>query len=183
MHRSIKYRLRTLNRLTFARLIPDAIKRASPYMRLRSFVLGHEAMYDAEYYVGVESQAVESAVPVSNSIISYLRPRSVIDVGCGTGALLSAFREQGLRVAGLEYSEAALEYCRRRGLAVTKFDIERDDTVSVLSGQKYDVCITTAAGTTVTRSLRPKRARNSFMQDGCGSIATTFAPMDINASV
>jgi SAM-dependent methyltransferase len=134
--------LLNLTRLTIARFVPASIKRSSAYLRLRDFVLGHDAIYNAEYYArDVEGPAVESAGTISNTITSYFKPKSLIDVGCGTGALLSAFREQGLFVTGLEYSEAGLEYCRRRGLTVTKFDIERDDLGSVLKGQKYDVCI------------------------------------------
>jgi len=33
----------------------------------------------------------------------------IIDVGCGTGALLEALRDRGCDVFGLEYSEAALK--------------------------------------------------------------------------
>ena len=89
----MKQALITLNRLTLARVIPDAVKGTPFYLRLRSFALGrdavHNAIYNAEYYArDVEGPAVESAGPISNSIMSHFRPKSVIDVGCGTGALL-----------------------------------------------------------------------------------------------
>ena len=50
----------------------------------------------------------------------------MIDVGCGTGALLAAFRECGCTVNGLEYADPGIEYCRRRHLPVRKFNVEKD---------------------------------------------------------
>ena len=38
-----------------------------------------------------------------------------------------ALRDRGCGVWGLEYSEAALHYCRNRRLDVARFDLERDD--------------------------------------------------------
>ena len=70
---------------------------------------------------------MESAATIAGSIIADLAPSSVFDVGCGTGALLEALATRGCSVAGLEYSEAALAYCRRRALDVRKFDLEHDD--------------------------------------------------------
>jgi hypothetical protein len=49
--------------------------------------------------------------------------RRVIDVGCGTGALLEVLKDYGCTCLGLEYSEAGLKMCRSRGLDVRKFDI------------------------------------------------------------
>jgi cyclopropane fatty-acyl-phospholipid synthase-like methyltransferase len=157
-----------LTRATFAALVPAPMKKLTLYQRLRSFVLGHDAIYNAEYYAkDVEGAAVESAAPISNSIISYFTPESVIDVGCGTGALLSAFRQRGVLVMGLEYSKAGLEYCRKRGLTVTKFNIERDDISTVLSGKKYDVCISLE----VAEHL-PKGAANRYV-----ALLSSLAPI------
>ena len=89
----------------------------------------------------VEAAAIQSAGPISNSIILQFSPKSVIDVGCGTGALLAAFRERGYLVAGIEYSDAGLHYCRARGLIVTKFDIEQDVPTSMFAGPQYDIAI------------------------------------------
>ncbi len=45
-----------------------------------------------------------------------LRGRRVLDVGCGTGGVLSAFGSDVVTV-GVDRSRAALAYCRRRGIA------------------------------------------------------------------
>lgn len=88
---------------------------------------GHDLIYNAEYYAKtVEGPAVESAGEIAASIVADLRPASVIDVGCGTGALLEVLRSRGCSVFGLEYSTKALEYCRARNLDVERFDLEGD---------------------------------------------------------
>jgi len=47
-------------------------------------------------------------------------------------------RRRGCQVLGLEYSEAALRYCRSRDLDVRKFDLERD---TLADDQTFDVAI------------------------------------------
>lgn len=45
------------------------------------------------------------------------RDPAVLDAGCGTGGMLVAFRDAGFRnVQGFDFSEAALHFCRERGL-------------------------------------------------------------------
>jgi SAM-dependent methyltransferase len=63
---------------------------------------------------------------MAKTITERFQPKTVIDVGCGTGALLEAFGGLGCEARGLEYSEAALAYCRRRKLSVRKFNLEKD---------------------------------------------------------
>mgnify|MGYP001267042470 CR=1 FL=1 len=44
------------------------------------------------------------------------RSLRVLDAGCGTGGLLSLMLNHGHEVAGLDFSDYALAYCRERGL-------------------------------------------------------------------
>ena len=74
----------------------------------------------------VDETTAASAVAIADSILAAFEPRSVVDVGCGTGALLDRLRGSGVAVKGLEYTETGLRYCLRRGLEVERFDIERD---------------------------------------------------------
>jgi 2-polyprenyl-3-methyl-5-hydroxy-6-metoxy-1,4-benzoquinol methylase len=139
---TLKNSITKLARMTSQNIIPASIKGLKLYRNLRTLLLAHDDIYDAEYYErDVEAAAVQSSDSISNSILLQFNPKSVVDVGCGTGAILAAFREKGCHVDGLEYSEAALDYCRRRGLEITKFNIEQDDITTVLMGQKYDVAI------------------------------------------
>jgi homoserine O-acetyltransferase len=51
---------------------------------------------------------------------------SVLDLGCGTGALLARLRERGHgRIVGIELDERAILACIRRGLDVVQADLNR----------------------------------------------------------
>lgn len=123
-------------------LVPKFIRKSKPAGKLASFaanLLGHDAMYDTEYYTkGVEGPAARSAGAMTDTILTDFKPKSVVDVGCGTGHLLMVLKDRGCDVFGLEYSEAGLEYCRNRGLDVRKFDLEKD---SFQDGRKFDVAV------------------------------------------
>ena len=63
------------------------------------------------------------------TIERIFKPNSVIDVGCGTGALLAQLKQNGLELGGLEYSDAGIARCRERGINVRKFDLEKEETI------------------------------------------------------
>src|SRR5262249_42972179 len=67
--------------------------------------------------------------------------REILDAGCGTGALLEALRaDPANRAVGLDFSEAALQFCRERGydrlvrgdLTVLPFPDARFDVITAL---------------------------------------------------
>ncbi len=100
----------------------------------------HDEIYDASYYASqVEPGMEHSAAIIAEDIINAFAPRSAVDVGCGTGNLLLALQERGVACIGFEYSKAAIEICRRRGLSVEVLDIERDS----YPGDRADVVIST----------------------------------------
>jgi SAM-dependent methyltransferase len=123
-----------------------------PYRRaLRRFLtrfvtpyLPHDVVYGAGYYESVDKAARRSARPMATTIIRELDPRSVLDVGCGTGALLAELAAIGesvgseMSVRGLEYSDAGLAWCSRRGLEVARFNLESQASVGV---ERADVVI------------------------------------------
>ncbi|MGH9257599.1 MAG: class I SAM-dependent methyltransferase [Vicinamibacterales bacterium] len=120
-------------------LVPASVRASHAAGRLKAHLLGHDWIYDAEFYQeSVEGPARRSAARIADTIVDELKATRIIDVGCGTGALLEALRDRGCRVYGLEYAEAALRYCRARRLEVAKFDLERD--VYVDTGT-FDVAI------------------------------------------
>jgi len=108
-------------------LLPASVRNSTIVAMLKGKLLGHNWLYDSDYYERVvEGPAARSAGRIAQSILDDFTVTQVIDVGCGTGALLQTLRDRGCEVFGLEYAEAALKYCRARGLNVTKFDLERD---------------------------------------------------------
>ncbi len=68
---------------------------------------------------------------VADAIVAELRPKSVLDAGCGIGFLVGALRDRGVEAYGLDLSEYAISqvpdeirpYCR---LASVTEELERD---------------------------------------------------------
>jgi len=92
----------------------------------RCFLEHQQAIYTKEYYLkDVESAAVSSSDAICSTICRVFRPSRVIDVGCGTGALLAAFARRQVEILGLEYSEAGRELARQKGVPTVAFDLRR----------------------------------------------------------
>jgi SAM-dependent methyltransferase len=96
-------------------------------------------IYSRSYYRRVDSLAAQSAAPMTQMLIDEFAPESVVDVGCGTGAMLADLHAQGVKVLGLEYSRSALKICQRRGLDVREHDIEAGSDITGLG--RFDVAI------------------------------------------
>jgi SAM-dependent methyltransferase len=119
----------TVLRWLFHKLLPASIRELPALQRLSHNIVhrvaNHSELYDALYYKDVDELASRSVPTMASSITGSFKPRRIIDVGCGTGALLEALRDAGCSCMGLEYSDAGLAICRSRGLDVRKFDVER----------------------------------------------------------
>jgi SAM-dependent methyltransferase len=107
--------------------VPASVRDSEMLVKLKDRLLWHGWFYDSDYYErDIEVPAVRSGGRMADSILSDFVATRIVDVGCGTGALLEALRDRGCEVFGLEYAEAALKYCRARRLNVAKFDLETD---------------------------------------------------------
>jgi ubiquinone/menaquinone biosynthesis C-methylase UbiE len=79
------------------------------------YVSEYKRNFDLEksywWFVGVRRMA--------NNLIVLCNPRQrplkVLDVGCGTGALMDELTAQGHEVSGLDISEEAVKFCQMRG--------------------------------------------------------------------
>jgi SAM-dependent methyltransferase len=111
--------------------------------RWRHSALPPDAIYTAGYFAWVDETARASADAIAASIVNRFAPASVIDVGCGTGALLESLIKKGVVASGLERAEAARALCRQRGLSVRKFDVEHD-TYDGPGGFDLAVCLEVA---------------------------------------
>lgn len=120
------------------RLLPEAfterLRGFPPLILVRNWLArrrwegaSHDEIFDEEYFQFVDRTTTQSAEVIAASIIHAFRPRSVVDVGCGTGALLDSLRARGVLVKGLEYAQAALAFCQARHLDVMKFDVASDE--------------------------------------------------------
>lgn len=54
------------------------------------------AQYDDEFYLALREGARKSATVIVPLVLHYVQPRSIVDVGCGTGTWLSVFRDHGI---------------------------------------------------------------------------------------
>jgi SAM-dependent methyltransferase len=89
----------------------------------------HQEIYDKRYNDFLDAVATESAPAMAASIKCIFKPNSVIDVGCGAGTLLAQLKKNGLKVRGLEYSDAGIARCREKGVYVEKFDLETNQAI------------------------------------------------------
>lgn len=87
----------------------------------------HDEVYDQGYFDFVEGTTRQSASIIAQTLIARYSPKSVMDVGCGTGVLLEQFQSHHVLVQGVEYAKAALDYCRQRGLDVESVDLRQAD--------------------------------------------------------
>lgn len=87
----------------------------------------HNELYDAQYYLKNRSIMARDAAAIVQSISLRVAVKTVIDVGCGAGEILERFRDLNVSGRGLEYSDAALEVCRGKGLHVRRYDLEGEE--------------------------------------------------------
>jgi SAM-dependent methyltransferase len=151
-----------LKRLVRSVDVLDDAKRA--VARIAGRADPHNRIYNDTYYVTIEQNAQRAASAVVDSVIADFQPRSVLDVGCGTGAFLEGFRERGVGVAGIDYSEAALAVCRQKRLPIRQHDLERDELPEVGT---FDVVISTE----VAEHL-PESCADRFVALLCASAKT-----------
>jgi SAM-dependent methyltransferase len=138
---------------TVYRALPEPARRwvneraPLPVRRLRRRVVSRlertakpDELYNRHYYEQVvDPIMVGSAEAMAASIHRELQPRSLIDVGCGTGALMLSLERLGVRCTGFDQASAALEHCRGRGLSVRRLDIVHDP----LPHERADVAVST----------------------------------------
>jgi trans-aconitate methyltransferase len=52
--------------------------------------------YSPQYYRRLKAGAVDSAKAIVPTVVELVRPMSVVDLGCGTGAWLAEFKHCGV---------------------------------------------------------------------------------------
>lgn len=110
----------------YCRLVPEFLRRG-PFGEFVETNAPHDFVYNPEYFRDViENHSGDAAGPMATSIMRDLAPKSVMDVGCGAGNLLEALQVRDCEVFGLEGAAAGVDACVRRGVAVRRFDLERE---------------------------------------------------------
>lgn len=98
-------------------------------------VLPKSIIYDQDFVVNVLDKPAAAAAPIiAGSVIRDFSPDSILDVGCGSGAMLSSFRDAGLIAKGFEFGDSALALCEERALDVMKVDLRSPDIRTLPKG-------------------------------------------------
>jgi len=120
----------------------------------------HNSIYNDSYFKGIETYAVQSSKIIANSILELFSPKSIVDLGCGTGDLLNEFQKLQVKSFGIDYSESALYLCKQKGLSVLKIDLENE---TVPNHIKSDVALCTE----VAEHL-PESCSDNLIKNLCG---------------
>ena len=136
-------------------------------------VLPKSVIYDQDFLSTVIDQPATSAASViAGSILRDFAPKSILDVGCGSGAMLSVFCASSLAAKGFEFADPALALCEERQLDVIKVDLRSPDTGHLPKG--FDVALSME----VAEHL-PRRSAAGYVELLCASapvVVFTAAP-------
>jgi SAM-dependent methyltransferase len=122
--------------------LPEILGRV-PILAVRGLV------YDDGFYDRADPEPEALYARIVDALVELRSPRSVVDVGCGTGFMLGRFAEHGLEVRVVEGSRAAI---RRSGLEdrIVRANLERE----VPEVGRFDLCLCIE----VAEHLRPASA-------------------------
>jgi ubiquinone/menaquinone biosynthesis C-methylase UbiE len=89
-----------------------------------------------------QKRSFKSAVNKSKDLIDITKYNSVIDIGCGTGALADTLREKGLQVTGIDREQIMIDIANDR--LGNKADCKQADLIKGLpfDDNTFDVAIT-----------------------------------------
>ena len=127
-------------------------------------------LYDRIYSWKEYGTEARELLELATRLIGH-HPRSLLDVGCGTGQHLAAFHRQIADVAGVDQSAPMLREARKRlgpGVSLTQGDMRR-----FALGRTFDVivCLFSAIGYLSRRADRDRALRNFRRHLAPGGIA------------
>ena len=120
--------------------------------------------YSSSFFDEIVDDSLSSAHVVVPSVLSIVKPESVVDVGCATGAWLSVFRESGVEdILGLDGSYVDTSKLRIPAERFESIDLSRPFTLP----RKFDLAVSLE----VAEHL-PKRSAKGFVESICNLAPT-----------
>lgn len=119
-----------------------------------------ELVYDDAFYEGTDAETRRLYERLADALLELCEPRSVVDVGCGTGLVLRRLAARGVAVRGLEGSRPAI---RRSGLGERVLRVNLERGVPRLG--RFDVCVCME----VAEHLRP--ASSARLVEGLAALS------------
>ena len=123
--------------------------------------------YDENFYRNITNAAVISAENMLPAIKKFIRPRSVIDVGCGAGSWLSVWQKHGVNlIVGLDgdYVDRSQLMIDEKNFYPTNLEenihVDKILKKKLFVNKKFDLAMTLE----VAEHLSPSRAE-SFVED------------------
>ncbi len=99
------------------------------------FLKAKELAYDSAYFAALDGVHRPLYRLLADVVADLYEPRTAVDVGCGTGLILSRLQERGVEVTGIEGSRHAIESSGLRD-RIVKANLER----SIPRLGRFDVC-------------------------------------------
>lgn len=119
----------------------------------------NKSSYDEQFYQQKNDGSYKSAVYYADQLLRLIRPSSIIDVGCGRGAWLKAFKEKGVKnLKGIDGSWNRQELMLDPEISFTPVDLNYLPNPD----RQYDLAICLE----VAEHLRPESA-DLFVQSLC----------------
>ncbi len=109
-----------------------------------AYILGRREFYGLDFAV---DRAVLIPRPETELLVELAlerRPRTVLDLGTGSGAIAIAIKRQlpGARVVAVESSAAALAVARRNAVALgAEIDLRQGEWFGVVEGERFDLVV------------------------------------------
>lgn len=112
-----------------------------------------EPLYDRDFFDIVTSTGVESARHVVPAVVEWLRPSTVLDVGCGEGAWAAAFASLGCSAVGVDGPHVDPDRLLVAPEAFVAHDLEQP-LARRFAGTRFDLCVCLE----LAEHLSPRRA-------------------------
>lgn len=100
--------------------------------------------------------------PVYSEVLRYKKKGRILDIGAGTGMLLSKFKDIGWQVEGVELTEGAVNYAKQKYSIVLK---KGDFLDQKFSQSMYDVIVLNGALEHLHRPLETLKKSCSILKD------------------
>lgn len=116
-----------------------------PFLATRDFV------YDERFYAKGDPMKLDSYPRFADALIRLCAPRSVVDVGSGSGLMLAEFAKRGVAVRGIEGSSAAIARSQL-GERIVRANLER----GVPDLGRFDLALCIEVGEHLTARSAPR---------------------------
>lgn len=129
-----------------------------------------DTVYRDGYFKAENDMTLPTADRVVQCLLDLFNPRSVADVGCGTGVYLREFHKQGIEIKGYEGSNYAIQAAK-----IDRSNIEQHDLREPLTVDKlYDIVICFEVGEHLPPNYADTLVRNITT---LGAIRLFFQPL------